>query len=583
MKAWTEAARRALVGAALAAAVAAALQGGCWPAARAGERAEASYRPSPASGGAFSELAPGQWEYRALQELAEAGLVVEQPPGLLSGRHSITRYEAALLLVDMFRRAHAVDEAAPGGAPPAWRLLRVDRLLSSSGVAGSRRAAALEGTLRRLLRELDGELEVLGFRPAGQDAAALAAPPPAGATVAWELGASLQAGGPGQGVASGLSPTGSGAGSAGGLGAAGMYPRLGLSVGQPGRFQVKGAVSLPDLRAEPGVEALVKASDEQWVLARAGEVGLPGAGSLAYEEGERLSLQGIEAHLVGRAGRAGVVVAQGSPLSDDGQKGAARDIVAVESSVVVRPDVVVGARLIRAGPAGRESLGQAGGTLVTSLTTRLRPSPWLTLTGEYVQNGWALPPAGAAMRLGASLRLGDVRVGAQVGSVQAEFRPVVGEWRAGARVGLDTAVRLGEVELRAGTSRLAPWDGGGQEVSTAWGVTVDLEPGSFVQADFERVSVQELASSRGSDRSRTAVRLGWESDRTRLAMGLAWHRQDARDATAAGSRGMEAEASVAYQLNPGTALTFGYRLIDFGASSGSGLQANASAAFSVRF
>src|SRR5690554_6793462 len=68
--------------------------------------------------GGLGEIPAGHWVYRSLNELITAGLVVEYRPGMLEGERTISRYEAALLLVDAFRRADAVRPSEEGGPGP---------------------------------------------------------------------------------------------------------------------------------------------------------------------------------------------------------------------------------------------------------------------------------------------------------------------------------------------------------------------------------------------------------------------------------------------------------------------------------
>ena len=540
--------------------------------------------PGASAHGPLADIPAGHWVYRSLEELIAAGVVVEYSPGLLDGRHTISRYEAAMLLVDGFRRADAVAEASgPGGA--AGKVLSVEALmvgLEGTHAAGGSRAQRLRTALEALGRELASELAVLGYV---LEEAAAAGPGPT-AQVALQFGPPATTP-PARRIPGGDPDPASGGNTlteSPSLGAApnSLSYRLGLSVGEPGRFGISGL--LPVGAGGPAeLGALMAMPDERWLWARLGPVEGPAGSAFAVADDGLVGLQGIEAHLVGRDGKTGVLIARDTAGGPSGEPAAAGDgIAAVGSSLVLSRDVVVGATIVRGMPGGASGQGGAEVPTVTSLTTRLRPRPWLTLTGEYAQNLWALPVLDAAMRLDATLQLGDVRLGARVGNISPDFRPVLGQLRPGALVGLDTAVRMGEVELRAGTSRLDPADGGGQEIATAWGVTLGSVIGPSLQADFERVSVQELSGQSRGDRSRTTVRLDWGTETARLSMGVAWVRGEEEASTGGASGEMAAEAAISYQLHPGAAVVFGYRLIDFGSAS-TGMQSNASAQITLRF
>lgn len=571
--------------------------------------------------GPLAEIPAGHWAYRSLEELIAAGVVVEYSPGLLDGRHTISRYEAAMLLVDAFRRAGAVRETV--GASGELKSLLVGPLLQRVQKAGlpSGRIAQLEQVLRALARELAGELAVLGYRMDGVsdahparpstevavqmgstvggagDGGATGGPQPSTApggaspSAAGSAGASSEASAA-QGTAPPLSPEAGSAASPAASGlrlpVAGYSYRLGLSYSEPGRFSVSGMLPVGNAAGSTEFGALLSMPQEQWLWARVGEVAAPGGSVLAWGERQLVGLQGIEAHLVGRGGKAGVVIAREqatkpSASGDGPPSQGSGAITALGSSLILSPDVVVGATIVRGAPSTQPSSSGQEAPTVTSLTTRLRPRPWLTLTGEYAQNLWALPVLDAAMRLDATVQLGDVRLGARIGNVSPDFRPAVGELRPGARVGLDTAVRLGEVELRASTTRLEPTDGGSPEIATGWGVTVGSALGPSLEADFERVSLQELTRGSSPDRTRTALRLGWGTERTRVAMGVAWSNGGSPATTGGGRADLQAEAAISYQLSPGASVVFGYRLIDFDASSTSGAQSNASAQITLRF
>ena len=541
--------------------------------------------------GPLAEIPAGHWAYRSLEELIAAGVVVEYSPGLLDGRHTISRYEAAMLLVDAFRRVGAVGEGTPGSR--GVKSLAVGELLQRVQRAGglpSERAQRLEQALRALARELAAELAALGYGVEGLPEASFSGP---SSEVAVQVGSLPASSAAAETARSGSRqpstvPDGPLSSSEPRLPLADYSYRLGLSFSEPGRFSFSGVLPVGGSTGPTEFGALMAMPSEQWLWTRVGAVAAPGGSLFAVGDQRLVGLQGIEAHLVGRDGKTGVVIARdpdSAHFPSEGRlpSGGAGAIAALGSSLVLSRDVVVGATIVRGASSTEALLSGMDSPTVTSLTTRLRPRPWLTLTGEYAQNLWALPVLDAAMRLDATLQLGDVRVGARVGNVSPDFRPAVGRLRPGARVGLDTAVRLGELELRAATSRLDPADGGGAEVSTAWGVTVGSVLGPSLQADFERVSVQELTSGRTPDRSRTTVRVGWGTERTRLAMGVAWSQSGGSNSGSDAEPELAAEAALTYQLSPGAAVVFGYRLIDFGMASASAAQSNASAQITLRF
>ena len=577
--------------------------------------------------GPLAEIPAGHWAYRSLEELIAAGVVVEYSPGLLDGRHTISRYEAAMLLVDAFRRAGAVKESGPSSA--GVKTLVVGELLRRARTEGlaSDRAQRLEQVLRALTRELAAELAVLGYGLEGQPEPRLSGPSTELAVQVGSLpsrsagtpppradGGSMSpssSGGPGDAARSPAGASGQTGGEAAATSPSGSLPpsgepggalpspglrlplpgysyRLGLSLSEPGRFRVSGLLPLSGSAGPTEFGALMAMPEDQWLWTRVGEVAAPGGSLFAFGDQRLVGLQGIEAHLVGRDGKTGVVIARDTASADPRPDGSSSSpgagaIAALGSSLVLSRDVVVGATIVRGASSTEALLSGLDSPTVTSVTTRLRPRPWLTLTGEYAQNLWALPVLDAAMRLDATLQLGDVRVGARIGSVSPDFRPALGQLRPGARVGVDTAVRMGELEVRAGTSRLDPADGGGAEISTAWGLTLGSVLGPSLEADFERVSVQELPGGQAPDRSRTALRVGWGTERTRLAMGVAWSQGGNPGGAGDAEPGLQAEAAIAYELSPGASVVFGYRLIDFGTAAASAVQSNASAQITLRF
>lgn len=574
--------------------------------------------------GPLAELPAGHWAYRTLEELMRAGLVVEYAPGAFDAERTISRYEAALLLVDAFRRAGAVASGPEG--PARLRTLLPERLVASAGNGAGDRQELLE-IVKALGREFAEELKVLGFAMEGVPAGGAR---PAGAGGSFEVRSSaslsLQTGGVKAAASSGSAAAPSGgetarpapgaaqAGSAGpeltGKGGPPVETRrteavpapgvavpgpavsvtssyeLGLRMAVPGRWDVDGQVDLGTLEPTQLGLLVLSPSPDRWVWARVGSVDSPVASGLALGEGAgALTLQGIEARVLGGDARTGIVIASEVPpggASAASSQGKAKAIAVLDGSLALSRQIVVGGAIIRGG-AGPEELWQLDrGATVTALSGRYSPVPWLSITGEYAQNLWALPLVASAMRLGATLHLGDVKLGARVGRVAPEFQPALGSAAPGDEVGLDATVRVGDVQLRAGAGRRNVTDGTGEpapELITSVGLRVGLIAGASVTADYELISVQDLEQGRRPDRSRTRLGLDWDASAARLQMGLEW----AASRPGVGQSGegrLEASAAVSYQLSPYAAVMLGYHLIDFGADSE---RADATARITLRF
>ncbi len=607
--------------------------------------------------GPLAEVPAGHWAYRTLERLIGAGIVLEYRPGLLDGERTISRYEAALLLVDAFRRLSAVTEPQPSGSGLLKGLV-VGRAVEAAGVSATERGW-LAGALAALGREFSSELAVLGFQvvsgeeelatpplsltpraslalevagekgvpprapgrgPAGSGAPAQTTLPEAGIpdkpaqkTAEGEEEAvpssaveaptddlvgvtpDLPAPQPLQGVrgVSGVVRAGAGSAASAGTGAPEVSAyRLGMSVSQPGRFGVGTVIPVGAVSGSTEFGAVVSVPDGQWVWARLGRIEPPGGSAFALGEGELVDLQGIEARLMSRDLKTGVLVARGTgapggvgligaPQAGFGEAPGA--IAALDGSLVISKEVVVGAAIVKGAPSTEELVSAADGPAVTSVVTRYRPVPWLTLTGEYAQNLWALPLLSGAMQLDASLRLGELRLGARLGAVAPDFRPAVGHLRPGARMGVDAAVSLGHVMVKAGATRLNPSDGQ-PELSTVFGVRMGPAAGASVSADYELISVEELASGQRPERSRTSVSVDWGAEYASLSVGVAWsERLSAGSGSENPGTGLEARASIAYRLSPGATVVLGYRLIDFGGSQSEPSRSDAIAQLSVRF
>lgn len=608
--------------------------------------------------GPLAEVPAGHWAYRTLERLIGAGIVLEYRPGLLDGERTISRYEAALLLVDAFRRLSAVTEPQPSGAGLLKGLV-VDRAVEAAGVSAAERGW-LAGALAALGREFSSELAVLGFQVVSGEAE-LATPPlplTPQASLAVEVARAGKSGapnpparepapgeapaqailpapgdldGPSQAASEGpeqappkppleaasgtpaelaqdgpavapvsavreapgaiRGPAGSAAAVASGATEGSAY-RLGMSVSQPGRFGVGTVIPMGAISGSTEFGAVVSVPDEQWLWARVGRIEPPGGSAFALGEGELVDLQGIEARLMSRDLKTGVLVARGAAAPGVvGLVGTPREgfgeapgaIAALDGSLVISKEVVVGAAIVKGAPSTEELVSAADGPAVTSVVTRYRPVPWLTLTGEYAQNLWALPLLSGAMQLDASLRLGDLRLGARLGAVAPDFRPAVGHLRPGARMGVDAAISLGHVMVKAGATRLNPSDGQ-PELSTVFGLRLGPAAGASVSADYELISVEELASGQRPERSRTSVSVDWGAEHASLSVGVAWsERLSAGSGPANPVTGLEARASVAYRLSPGTTVVLGYRLIDFGGSEAEPSRSGAIAQLSVRF
>lgn len=572
--------------------------------------------------GPLAELPAGHWVYRSLEELIRAGLVVEYGPGAFDGERTITRYEAALLLVDAYRRAGAVGPDAAGTV--RLRTLLTERLVESAqGAAGG--PERLREVLRKLGQELAEELQVLGFAPEGVEVARTAAVAVGGVLelrspvpAAWPLrGDSATTSASSSGDTSGMSapgesraepgpeqvatqasaspapegdalvPPSEGSGGRAGLGAVPPPLRagpasyeLGLRFAVAGRADVDGQVDLGTLNPTRLGLLLVGPGQDRWVWARVGRVDSPPGSALAVGEAETLTLQGIEARLLGAESRTGVVIATPDPPADVTSLPAAprRVIAVLDGSLALSRQIVVGGALVRGSADPLDLWKLDRGTTVTALSGRYSPAPWLSITGEYAQNLWSALPSGPALRLGASLNLGDVRLGARVGRVAPDFQPALGPASAGDEVGVDATVRLGDVQVRAGTEQRRVDDGTGRtapERTTSLGLRVGLMPGASVSADYELVSVEDL--EQGSERSRTRVGLDWEATAARVQLGVEWKGSGGAGEPADG--GVEATAALSYQLSPYAAVMLGYHLIDFGDDE----RAGATARLTLRF
>lgn len=586
--------------------------------------------------GPLAELPAGHWAYRSLEELMRAGLVVEYAPGAFDAERTISRYEAALLLVDAFRRAGAVT-ASPEG-PARLRTLLPERLVASAASGAGDRGELLE-IVKGLGREFAEELKVLGFamegvqpgdaRPAGAGGSIELR---SSASVSLQTGGVKSAAGSGSAVApsggetarpaAGPAQTGGAGAVAGPTGSAGPESagkggllvetqpteeapargvavpgpavsvtssyELGLRVAVPGRWDVDGQVNLGTLEPTQLGLLVLSPSTDRWVWARVGSVDSSVAGGLALGDGaEALTLQGLEARVLGGDSRTGIVIASevlpgGASAASDPGKG--RALAVLDGSLALSREIVVGGAIIRGG-AGPEELWQLDrGATVTALAGRYSPVPWLSITGEYAQNLWALPLVASAMRLGATLHLGDVKLGARVGRVAPEFQPALGSAAPGDEVGLDATVRLGDVQLRAGAGRRNVTDGTGEpspELITSVGLRIGLIAGASVTADYELISVQDLEEGRRPERSRTRLGLNWDASAARVQMGLEWAAGHQEPGSARADPGrLEASAAVSYQLSPYAAVMLGYHLIDFGADRE---RADATARITLRF
>ncbi|MEW6048825.1 MAG: hypothetical protein AB1609_20505, partial [Bacillota bacterium] len=412
--------------------------------------------------GPLAELPAGHWAYAAFEELIRAGLVVEYAPGLFDDERTISRYEAAMLLVDAFRRADAVGPGAEAGA--RLKVLLPGRLAGAG--ADKPDAGHLQEILTALGRELSEELKVLGFtidgagkaeEPGASTAKPLEIRPSASvsvrtgakapATGAAQVAEKPQAAGettPGEAAGSGdpadttggVAPAGDGAVSAvpaeqgeqaatyGALpdlpavrGAA-VVPayRLGVRSVAPGRWDVDGQLGLGEGEASEVGAVLLGPVPDRWLWARVGRVWTPlnSAFALGGDE-EALTLRGIEARMVGKDTRTGLVLAQQTPEGGlpGEQQEKSRAIAVLDGSLALSRQVVVGGAIIRGGESPTGLLQLDEGSTVTSVVGRYAPVPWLSFTGEYAQNLWAMPLIVSAMRLGATLDFGDVKLGAR--------------------------------------------------------------------------------------------------------------------------------------------------------------------------
>lgn len=585
--------------------------------------------------GPLAQLPAGHWAYRALEELMRAGLVVEYTPALFDEDRTITRYEAALLLVDAFRRADAVAAEARG--PTRLRTLLPGRLAAAArrGEAETRR---LEQTIRSLGQEFAEELKVLGFalegaspgdlgltasgtvrvrsqasltlapEPAAPEAEASGSQRPPGGEAAGPDGgaapgevpspaATEPAPVPGPDQPEGLEAAASQPAGSTRAGGASLQPgaapgplslassyQLGIRLALPSRWDVDGQLDVATL-APTQLGLLVASPDpDRWLWARVGSLEPPAGASLGLGvEREPLTLQGIEARILGGDSRTGIVVGEVAPdLAAQGADSSGRALAVLDGSLILSRQVVVGGAVIRSSsdPSGLWQMGE--GATVTSLTGRVAPLPWLSITGEYAQNLWALPLVAAAMRLGATLHLGDVQLGARIGRTSPDFQPAVGPARPGDEVGVDATVQLGDVRLRAGTGRRSVAAGTGQplpELTTSLGVRIGLLTGATLAADYELISLEDLEA--GRDLARTRVGVGVETPVAQVRMGLEWGDPQTLGRTSGGEAQLAASASLAYRLNPYSAVMLGYRLIDFGSEAGR--EAGATAQISVRF
>lgn len=572
--------------------------------------------------GPLAQLPAGHWAYKALEDLMQAGLVVEYTPGLFDVDRVITRYEAALLLVDAFRRADAVTAEAQG--PARLRTLLPERLVAA-GVSGADAGARLMETVRALGKEFAEELKVLGFamegvvQPSGLEVAASgtlrvrssASRLPASesarlpsASAGAEGASAAEAGPPAMTEEAGATdlappePQAVGVDETPGIAAGLTLPRVGLQASPaavaseyelgirlalPSRWDVDGQVDLATLTpTELGL--LVAGPDpDRWLWARVGSVVSPLGASLGLgATDEPLTLQGIEARLLGGDARTGIVVGEPVPTVPlMGEDGRGKTVAVLDGSLVLSRQVVVGGAVIRTSDDRTALLELGEGATVTSLSGRVALLPWLSITGEYAQNLWALPLVGSAMRLGATLQLGDVTLGARVGRISPEFRPALGAVRPGDEVGVDATVDLGDIRLRAGTGRRHVVSETGvprPEQTTSFGVRIGWLAGATVAADYELISVEDLEA--GRDLARTRLGVGLETPAAQVQMGLEWGPREPYHATIE-DRHLEASASVSYRLNPYSAVMLGYRLIDFGQDAGR--EAGATAQITVRF
>ncbi|WP_324716163.1 hypothetical protein U7230_12480 [Carboxydochorda subterranea] len=584
--------------------------------------------PGVAVYGPLAEVPAGHWVYSALESLIRSGLVVEYSPGLFDQERTISRYEAAMLVVDAFRRFGLARPQTQGPAG-SFTVLDPRGLLDKAGV-DSGQEVALADVLARLGQELAPELMVLGYAIPGQDGrlpegAVAARPLTVSPGAAWMIQQTTTKGPAAGRPAAPASEGGSGRAESGSalapvtvdpaapdVAAAGkplleptpaggtstpvsrpepvvsVTPSYRLSLGStaPGRWDADARLSVnPKDGAAEGYGAVLMRGGDQWLWARVGPIPSPLGQSYALRDDDgTLSLQGIEARLLGNGGRTSLMVAReatdGLVPSPAGETKAST-IAVLDGSLVLSREIVVGAALVRAGSEPDELLGLEKGQTVTSLMGRYSPLPWLSISGEYAQNLWAMPLVSAAMRVGATLRLGDVRLGASVGKVEPGFQSALGQVQPGSEVGVDATIQMGDVQLRAGAGERRPATSPDQadpapQLLRSVGIRIGSLPGGMVQADYELISVEDLVKGR-----RATVSVGWGADRTRLSMGVTWAGE--RDAYASMPPSLEASAAMSYTLTPYASVLLGYKLIDFGDPPGDRRSNAASAQFNLRF
>lgn len=553
-----------------------------WPSgtlAASGAPGQAQVWPSVAVYGPLAEVPVGHWIYASVERLIRSGVVIEYTPGLFDRERTITRYEAAMLVVDAFRRAGLAgsDSGPSGGTTTLEPAGLVEALHLSDG-----ERSEIAGVIRALGQELAPELSVLGFAVPGPDGR-LPEAARAPRSLVFSPGASvgIESEGTPQGATSFTSRPA--AGVDGGVAPPSMVlrsltPSVGfdLSATAPGLLDADARIGVDAPSGSPtGYGALVVRGGDQWLWARVGSVGAPLGDSLALPSSPTLTLEGMEARLLGNDSRTSVVVAKNAS-SEDSPKA----IAVLDGRLALSRQVVVGAAIVRSGASPEAMLRLDEGETVTSLSGRYSPLPWVTITGEYAQNLWALPLLSSAMRLGAALQLGDVRLGARVGRVDRDFQPALGEARPGAEIGVDASIQMGDVEIRAGAGRLLSSSETGEaadEFAGTVGIRIGSLPGGMVEAGFELISVEDLIKDR-----RANVSVGWGTDGTQLSMGLSW--TDTRNAGEGlePAPALEASAAMNYALNPYASILLGYQLIDFGDPQAD-RRANASAQLSLRF
>lgn len=106
--------------------------------------------------GAFADVPSDHWAYDAVQELAQAGIVIGYPDGLYKGQRQMTRYEFAMAiarLLDKGVKGAKGDTGATGPAGPAG----AQGPKGDTGPAGTGGGEGLTDRQKQLLQQLEQE------------------------------------------------------------------------------------------------------------------------------------------------------------------------------------------------------------------------------------------------------------------------------------------------------------------------------------------------------------------------------------------------------------------------------------------